>query len=193
MKRTGLAGFTLAELLVAMSLLAVITGMAWSFYNFAHKQVIVREGKMFEFDNACALLESIAKNVRQSRATLSLDASQWIFLTQRGDTASYVFSDGELRFGNLVITLGGKPPANVSFTCFGSDTLLDMDGDHEVSFRELDLNSDGRIDGLEVQNMSGIRAALSVKAGVFETLATEETAKNNLQYDETGYQTYFKE
>jgi prepilin-type N-terminal cleavage/methylation domain-containing protein len=192
-RRAASIGFTLAELLVALSLLAIITGMAWSFYLFVHKQVVTREGKAFEFDNAYVLLESVAKNVRQSRATLVLDESKWVFVTPRGDTASYVFSDGELRFGTLALTLGGRAPAGFSFTCFGNDTLLDLDGDRTVSFNELDLNGDGRIEGPETQNVKVIRAELGAKEGMEETLAIVETVKNNLSYDEAGYQTYFKE
>ena len=175
-------GFTLAEALIAMALMSIITGMAYSFYLFAHKQVTLRERKAFEFDNAVALLESITTNVRESRGTLLLDATRWIFLTQRGDTASYVVADGRLKFKTLELTLGGKPVAGLSFTALGNDSLLDINGDHEVGFSELDLNSDGKLDGREIENVAWIRVALSVRGGTDDSLAAVEAVKNNLEY-----------
>jgi type II secretory pathway pseudopilin PulG len=190
-RETGAAGFTLAEALVALSLLSIITGMCYSFYLFAHKQVAIRESRVFEFDNAASLLESIATNVRESRATIFIDPTQWIFLTRNGDTASYRFADGKLQFNNVALTVGGKPLAGFSFDCFGNDSLLDANNDGKVDVRELDLNSDGVIDGRETANIAWIRAALTLHASADDTLSMIEAVKNNCEYDEGEYQKYF--
>jgi prepilin-type N-terminal cleavage/methylation domain-containing protein len=191
MKRPpGNRGFTLAEAVVALSLLSIIAGMVYSFYSFAHKQVVVREGRAMEFDNALVLLESVVKNVRGSRGTLSIDRTQWVFITRGGDTAAYVFENGKLRFNSLELTLAGKPPGAFSFDCSGSDSLLDGNNDHDVSFNELDLNGDGKIDGSETAGIAVITAALCTRPGG-DTLAAVEAVKNNLEYDGEGAATYF--
>lgn len=190
-RETGAAGFTLAEALVALSLLSIITGMCYSFYLFAHKQITLRENKVFEFDNAASLLESVAANVRESRTTLFVDAERWIFLTRNGDTASYRFADGKLLFNKVALTFGGKPLAAFSFDCFGNDSLLDADNDGKVDFKELDFNSDGAIEGRETENIVWIKASIDIRAGADDTLSMIEAVKNNCEYDEGESQKYF--
>jgi type II secretory pathway pseudopilin PulG len=189
--RGSAPGFTLAEALIAMALMSIITGMAFSFYSFTHKQVTLRESKAFEFDNAVALLDAISTNIRQSKGTILLDAQRWVFITERGDTASYTVTDGALKFKNLELTVGGKPIAGLSFTALGNDSLLDINNDREVEFSELDLNSDGRIDGPETENIALIKVSLSLHKDSDDSLSTVEAVKNNLEYTDGQYQTYF--
>lgn len=184
-------GFTLIEVLVALSLLSIVSGMAYSFYLFAHKQVVVREKKAFEFDSALMLLESVAKNVRECKATLLLEESNWVFLTGNGDTASYKFDDDTLKFNSLVLTLGGKPVPKFSFSGFGNDSLLDVNGDGEVDLNELDADGDDKLTGTELEKLAWIRCSLSLKPESNETISTLESVKNNLAGDEEGFQTYF--
>jgi prepilin-type N-terminal cleavage/methylation domain-containing protein len=185
-------GFTLIEALMALSLLSIISGMAYSFYLFANKQVLARERKAFEFDNAIAILESIGKNIRKSRATILLDETQWIFIKPGGDTASYFFSDTAVTYNRVPLTLGGMPIRGFSFTCSGNDSLLDMNGDQEVGFSELDRDGNGRIEGFEAQSIAWIKATLDLKADGEKTLEIVEEAKNNHLYDESGLETYFR-
>jgi prepilin-type N-terminal cleavage/methylation domain-containing protein len=185
-------GFTLIEMLMALSLLSIITGMTYSFYLFAHKQVMVRERKAFEFDNAVSLLKSIGKNIRKSQATIMLDETQWIFLKPGGDTATYFFSDSAVTYNRVPLTLGGRPIQGFSFTCGGNDSLLDMNGDHEVGFSELDRDGNGRIEAFEAQSITWIKATLVLNAETEKSLEIVETAKNNHLYDEGGFETYFR-
>jgi prepilin-type N-terminal cleavage/methylation domain-containing protein len=187
-----MAGFTLVEALVALSLLSIITGMVYAFFLFAHKQVLVREKKAFEFDSALLLLESVEKNIRQSRATVLLEKTRWMFRTRNGDTASYAYTGETLYFNALPLTIGGRPLPGFSFTCYGGDSLLDVNGDHEVDFEEIDADGDGKIDGQETENIAWIKAAIETKAGADAALITIEAVKNNLQYDAGGDETYFK-
>jgi prepilin-type N-terminal cleavage/methylation domain-containing protein len=186
-------GFTLIETLVALSLLSILTGMAYAFYTFVHKQVLVRENKAFEFDDTFALMQAVSANIRQCRATLMLDPSQWVFISKNGDTASYVFSGDTLKFNAVPISVAGKSVARFSFSCSGSDTTLDVNADGKISFEELDRNSDGKIDGPETQDIAWIKASVSFQTNPEKTIETIEEVKNNLEYDEAGYQTYFKE
>lgn len=176
-------GFTLIEALVALSLLSILTGMAYAFYTFVHKQVLVRENKAFEFDDTFALMQAVSANIRQCRATLLLDQSQWVFISKNGDTASYVFSGDSLKFNAIPITISGKPVAGFSFSCVGNDTALDANADGETSFEELDRNSDGRIDGPETQDITWIKASVALQADPEKTLETVEEVKNFLEYD----------
>jgi prepilin-type N-terminal cleavage/methylation domain-containing protein len=187
------AGFTIIEALMAISLLAIIAGMSYSFYLFAHKQVLLRERKAFEFNSAISLLEAIGKNIRQSRATIMLDEDQWVFIKPNGDTATYFFSDTAVIYNKLPLTLGGKPIKGFSFTCSGSDSLLDVNGDREIVMNELDLDGNGRIEGYEAQSISRIKATLTIamKDNQEKTLEIVEEAKNNLLYDDPGFETYF--
>ena len=185
-------GFTLAEVLVALALLSILTGMVYSFYLFTHKQVVVREKKAFEFDDALALLESIAKNIRQSRATLSLEPSQWRFLTRSNDTAVYVYAGDTLYFNSMPLNAGGRPVTSFSFTCFGQDSAHGAERGSELSFSQIDQNNDGVISGSETGAIARIRAAIGVRDTAGETLAVVETIKNKLHDDTTGYTTYFK-
>lgn len=187
----GPAGFSLIEVLVALSLLSIVSGMAYSFYLFAHKQIIVREKKSFEFDNTLSLLKSVEKNIRNSKTTLLLRESTWIFLTQNNDTASYTFADGALKFNKVPLSIGGRPVPKFSFTGFGNDSLLDINGDGEVEFRELDTDGNDRLSGTEIEKLAWIRVSLSLKEEDDETMATVESVKNNLSGDESGFQTYF--
>jgi hypothetical protein len=173
------------EILIALSLLSIVSGMAYSFYLFAQKQVIVREKKAFEFDNSLLLLESVAKNIRDSRATILLESTKWVFLTKNGDTASYSFADGALKFDTIPLTIGGKPVPKFSFTGFGNDSLLDVNGDGEVTFDEMDVDGDNKLTGAELEKLSWLRASLSLKPEDDETFATVESAKNNLSSDES--------
>ena len=185
-------GFTLIEALMALSLLSIITGMAYSFYLFSHKQVLVRERKAFEFDNAIVLLESIGKNIRKSQTTILLDETQWVFIKPGGDTASYFFSDSAVIYNRVPLTLGGRPIQGFSFTCGGSDSLLDSNGDREVGFDELDRDGNGRIEALEAQSITWINATLVWNAEKEKSLEIVEAAKNNHMYDEGGFETYFR-
>lgn len=191
-RSTANRGFTLIEALLALSLMSIISGMAYTFYLFAHKQVLVREQKAFEFDNAIALLESIGKNIRKSQATISLDETQWIFIKPGGDTASYFFSDTTVTYNRVPLTLGGRPIQGFSFTCGGNDSLLDMNDDHEVGFSELDRDGNGRIEAFEAQSIAWIKATLAIKADRDKSLEIVEEAKNNHLYDEVGVETYFR-
>jgi prepilin-type N-terminal cleavage/methylation domain-containing protein len=184
-------GFTLIEVLVALSLLSIVSGMAYSFYLFAHKQVVIREKKASEFDNALLLLESAARNIRESKATLLLEASNWVFLTGNGDTASYRFADGTLKFNSVTLSIGGQAVPKFSFTGFGNDSLLDINEDGEVDFNELDTDGNDKLTGTELEKLAWIRCSLSIKPGDEETFATLESVKNNLASDEDGFQTYF--
>jgi hypothetical protein len=186
-------GFTVIEALMAMSLLAIIAGMSYSFYLFAHKQVLLRERKAFEFDSAISLLESVGKNIRKSRATIMLDEDQWVFIKPNGDTATYFFSDTAVIYNKIQLNLGGKPIKGFSFTCSGSDSLLDVNGDREIGMSELDLDGNGRIEGYEAQSISWIKATVTIamKDNQEKTLEIVEEAKNNLLYDDVGFETYF--
>lgn len=184
-------GFTLIEVLVALSLLSIVSGMAYSFYLFAHKQVVVREKKAFEFDSALMLLESVAKNVRESKASLLLEESNWVFLTGNGDTASYKFTDDTLKFNTVTLLIGTRPVPGFSFAGFGNDSLLDVNGDGEVDLNELDADGDDKLTGTELENLAWIRCSLSLKPESNETISTLESVKNNLAGDEDRLQTYF--
>lgn len=184
-------GFTLIEVLVALSLLSIVSGMAYSFYLFAHKQVVVREKKAFEFDSALMLLESVAKNVRESKATLLLEESNWVFLTGNGDTASYKFTDDTLKFNTVTLLIGTRQVPGFSFAGFGNDSLLDVNGDGEVDLNELDADGDDNLTGTELEKLAWIRCSLSLKPESNETISTLESVKNNLAGDEEGFQTYF--
>ena len=183
-RHPGTGGFTLIEAVVALSLLSILTGMAYSFYTFAHKQVLLRENRAFEFDNAFAFLQAVAANIRQHRMTLQLDGSHWVFIAKNGDTASYVVIGDTLKFNAVPVVIAGKPGAHFSFTCAGSDTALDANGDGEVGFEELDENRDGRINGPETQNIAWIKAAVSLRGNPEKTFETVEEVKNFLEYDD---------
>jgi prepilin-type N-terminal cleavage/methylation domain-containing protein len=190
-RRAGTAGFTLVELFVAMSLLSIIAGMAYSFFLFANRQTLGRERAALKFDNALLLLESITANVGACRGTVSLEAGRWVFIKQSGDTASYQFTDDTVRYNRLPLTIGGKRIAGLSFTGLGNDSLLDINGDHEVDFSELDLNGNNRIEGRETENLAWIRVALCLNAEAGDSLCAVEAVKNNLEYAEGEFQTYF--
>ena len=168
-------GFTLVETLVALSLLAIVAGMAYSFYLFANRQVLWREKKAAAFDGSIALLEAIAKNMQSSRATLSLDEHEWLFLTSRGDTAQYRFEAGELRFQGRSLTIDGRPPVAVAFSCFGRDSLLDADYSGDVEMDELDLDGNGRIEGRETAAISRIQVSVSQSPDEDRTLCVVES------------------
>jgi prepilin-type N-terminal cleavage/methylation domain-containing protein len=185
-------GFTLIEALMALSLMSIISGMAYSFYLFANKQILVREQKAIEFDNAIALLESIAKNIRKSQATILLDDTQWVFIKSGGDTVSYFYSDTAVTYNRVPLTLGGRPIPGFSFSCSGTDSLLDMNGDQEVGFSELDRDGNGRIEAFEARSITWIKATLDLKADAKKSLEIVEEAKNNHLYDESGLETYFR-
>jgi hypothetical protein len=187
----GPAGFTLAEAVVALSLLTIVAGMVWSFYLFAHKQVTLRETRAFEFDNTLSLLEAVAKNVRLSRATIFLNESQWVFISERGDTASYVFSDSGLRFNRVILTAGGRPFAPFSFDCMGNDSLLDVNADGVVDFHELDLDGDGTITGKEAESIAWIRASVTPRQGGDDMLYIVEAVKNNCISTAGGPSAYY--
>lgn len=174
------AGFTLVELVVALSLLSIVTGMVSSFYLFAHQQIIKREKKLFSFENAQSLMHSLGENIRKSRATLCLDENKWQFLRQNGDTCVYAFEDGILSFNNSPVPMEEKPVASFSFACFGKDTLLDLNDDQEIDFDELDLNSDRKIDEEETRNICRIRATLNATDDTLDAVYTEESVKNGL-------------
>jgi prepilin-type N-terminal cleavage/methylation domain-containing protein len=182
-RHTGTAGFTLIEAIVALSLLSILTGMAYSFYTFTHKQVVVRENRAFEADNTFAFLQAIAANIRQNRMTLQLDESHWVFIAKNGDTASYGVSGDTLKFNAVPIVIAGKPGAHFSFTCAGSDTTLDANGDGEISFEEIDENRDGKVDGPESQNITWIKAVVTLRGNPEKTFETVEEVKNILEYD----------
>jgi prepilin-type N-terminal cleavage/methylation domain-containing protein len=191
-RRFARAGFTLVESVMALSLLAIISGMAYSFYLFAHKQVLIRERKAFEFESAITLIESIAKNIRMSRATVLLDETQWVFIKPRGDTASYFLKDNALWYNSLMLTPGDHPLKSFSFDCRGSDSLLDIDADKTVSFRELDLDGSGAIDGAETHAIAWIEATLVLKKDPEQSLSVVESVKNSNQgEDKEGFETFF--
>ncbi|MCU0608682.1 MAG: prepilin-type N-terminal cleavage/methylation domain-containing protein [Chitinispirillaceae bacterium] len=185
------AGFTLAELIVAMALLAILSGMVWSFFDFASRQVSLRGKRAAEFDDATALLESIATNVRDSRGTLLLDESRWVFLNARNDTSAYEFSGGVLKYNRLVLRCGGKSPASFSFTCAGNDSLLDRNADGEVGYRELDQNGNGRIDGPETGDIAWVTASLTLPSASHKAFSIVAAMKNNVRYDIEATGKYF--
>jgi prepilin-type N-terminal cleavage/methylation domain-containing protein len=187
----GRAGFTLVELFVAMALFAIIAGMAYSFFLFANRETSSRERASFKFDNSLSLLESITANIRDCRGTVSLAPERWVFIKRNGDTATYQFVDDTLRYRSLALTVGGKPVLGFAFTALGNDSLLDVNGDHEVTMNELDLNGNNRIDGFETENIAWIRVALKCKADAPDSLVAVEAVKNNLECSEGESQTYF--
>jgi prepilin-type N-terminal cleavage/methylation domain-containing protein len=186
------AGFTLIEAIMALSLLSLISGMAYSFYQFAHKQVLIREQKALAFDEAVLLLESIAKNIRQSRATVMLNETRWIFLKPGGDTAQYVFADSILRYNNLPLMIGGKPIPGFTFTCTGNDSLLDINGDRSVDFNELDNDGNNAIEGSETGAIVWIKASVVVSKDQDKVYETIEAVKNHLSSDADMVETYFR-
>ncbi|MBN2036357.1 MAG: prepilin-type N-terminal cleavage/methylation domain-containing protein [Chitinispirillaceae bacterium] len=191
-RRPAATGFTLIESVMALSLLAIISGMAYSFYLFAHKQVLVRERKAFAFESAVTLIESIAKNIRSSRGTVMLDETQWVFLKPGGDTASYFLKDGALWYNNLVLSPEENPIAGFTFDCRGSDSLLDIDADNNVSFRELDLDASGAIEGSETRAIAWIQATIVLKKDPEQALTVVESVKNAVQgEDGEGFETFF--
>ena len=174
------AGFTLVELLVALSLLSIITGMVFSFFLFTNKQIIKREKKSFAFESSISLMHSMENNIRKSRATVYLDENKWQFLRQNGDTCIYVFDNGKLTFNGIPVSIEEKPIISFSFTCFGKDSLLDLNNDHEIDFDELDLSSDRKIDEDETQNISRIRATINFTNDPLDAVYIEESVKNRL-------------
>ncbi|MBN1128441.1 MAG: prepilin-type N-terminal cleavage/methylation domain-containing protein [Chitinispirillaceae bacterium] len=185
-------GFTLVEAIMALSLLSLIGGMAYSFYQFAHKQVFLREQKAFVFDEAMLILESVAKNVRQSRATIMLDEGQWVFLKPGGDTARYVFTDGILRYNTLPLMAGGRLIPGFSFSCSGNDSLLDSNGDQTVDFNELDQDGNNRITGSETGSIVWIKASIVLSEDRSRAFETIEAVKNHLNSDGDMVETYFR-
>jgi prepilin-type N-terminal cleavage/methylation domain-containing protein len=172
------AGFTLVELLAALSLLSIVTAMVFSFYLFTNQQVLKREKKFFAFERNISLGHSLENNIRKSRATLYLDETKWQFIRSNGDTGVYSFQDGILSYNNIPVSQTDSLLISFSFTCFGNDSLLDINNDHEVDFGEMDLNSDKKIEEEETQYIRRIRVTLNFTADPLYAFYTEESVKN---------------
>jgi prepilin-type N-terminal cleavage/methylation domain-containing protein len=172
------AGFTIVELLAALALLTVITGMVLSLYLFVNKQINKRESKALEFENTLTLMHSIGENVRKSKTTVLLKESEWRFLRPNGDTCRYTCENGKLFYNGSLVSMNAKPIVSFSFSCFGEDSLLDLNNDHEVSFDELDLNFDNQLDEDETRNIRRIRATINYTDDPANAIYIEESSKN---------------
>jgi len=172
-------GFALIELLVALSLLGLVSVMVFSFHQFTQRYVFSRQKSALAFEQSQALLRSASRNIRLSRATLLLAPQQWDFVRADGETCSYSFGDNVLRFDSTVVLRDSS--VTISFTGFGQDSLLDPNRDQMLDFKEMDLDADGKLEPPETGRIERIRVTIMPKAkGEDFILLSEEAIRNRM-------------
>ncbi len=172
-------GFVLIELLVALSLVAMVSLMVFSFYQFTQRHVQNRQRSTLAFSQSQTVLRSISRNIRSSRSTLYLGPKQWGFISAQGETASYSFENGILRFDSLAVFRDNG--VEIGFTGFGQDSLLDLNRDQDLDLAEMDLSADGKLDAEEAFRLKRIRVTITpLDKGETFAVYTEETIRNRM-------------
>jgi len=133
-RRTGhRSGYTLLELIVAMTLCAFALALLFYSWNYISNHTIVSQRKtMFQAD-ADRSAQSIAAELRQSPEVLSVTDNGVVFLAANGvDTVTYDFSAGELLKNNFAVSCIA-PRARVSRFSIEKETGLTSNPDSKTA------------------------------------------------------------
>lgn len=185
-RRSDERGYTLVEFAVSMSVFLIFMSIATPFM-FTQLQGALETQERVEFtQNARSAIRLMTRELRQASVLLDsaekpsgkTEISFGVDFDGDGVINSYIDNNRPLeeityykppnddvlyrgrKFGQGVPLATGV--TNVEFSMFGSNLAFDANGDGVVTATELDTNGNGKVDGLELSNVTRIAIALDV-------------------------------
>lgn len=165
--RRGEAGLTLLELLTAISLTALIAGMAFHLLQSVGSAVFRLEEKRQSSKDLHLLLSSLGHSVQEGKGIREAGEEVLLWEDAAGGTHRLSFGDStvtvdgnpwplrigafEMRFsggGTRTDEIGSPPPAEVENLYLDS---LDADGDRLLSLTEMDADRNGKVSEWEAR------------------------------------------
>lgn len=178
----GSPGVTLIELLIAISLSAMIVGMAMALFKDAGTAARLGRNRRDAAFQAQAMFVSLSNNLMAGRGILRLGPGRLDVLNARNRRVEYAWEDSTL-------TVNGKPwnfrlaslavepegPMRPDWKGFAGESPWDLDSldgnrDGAIDFEELDRDRSGQLEPEECRFIARIRITLiTVNRGVTAT------------------------
>ena len=123
-------GFTLIEILVAVSLGVLIIGMAFGFWNFVNRHTITQTQKSSLLSESHRIGRQISDQLRQSTGVIEWDREHVVYVSGKtGDTVNLVYTDNCLMQNDLPIARLDTAVHIVSFCVTEKDRFSTADND----------------------------------------------------------------
>lgn len=177
----GQAGVSLIELVVAVSLSALVAGMGMALFRDVSATARLLGGAGNEAFETRAVFGALCDNLQAGQGVLSLRPGRLLLLNAAGKKVEYAWDDSTLtvngrpwkfRLASLEITPAGPSlPAGAEWTRermeLADADSLDDDRDGLIDFDELDQDRSGELEPLECSWIAGFGLKLeTVREGV---------------------------
>ncbi|KPK67882.1 hypothetical protein AMJ82_09645 [candidate division TA06 bacterium SM23_40] len=154
------SGFTLVELMVTMTIFAIVTSIVY----FAYVQALRTMTKGEEAADLGSAVHGLVKTIRQdllhsSYLTEAARESLGI-VTSDGEEILYVLHDSVLVRNEAPALPQGIMLDTFAFAFYGNDLSFDTDGDSSVTLEELDLDSDEVLKPGEIERVTLVEVYL---------------------------------
>lgn len=158
-------GYTTVELIIAMSMVGLITIFAYSVYIFALKGVHYWQNRVQMENSAHIVINAMTDDLLKLENFFSIREESIAFATTDIDTISYWIEENQLLRNGENMILNENIMTAVRFSYLGNDLALDDNLDGVVDPNEIDLNDNNQIDAREFEEISYIEMALSLSNG----------------------------
>lgn len=171
-RNPGQSGVTLIELLIAISLSAVVILLALSLFKDVGFAARITGGRRDAAFEAQAAFESLTGNLMTGMGIQRLAEGEAILLNRRNRRIAYTWSDSVLKANGVpfkfqlaslrIEPLGPVRPAWKAFSGEMPWELDSLDGNHDgsIDFTELDRNGDGGLARDECRFIATLRVTL---------------------------------
>lgn len=175
------AGYTLVELVVAMGMVSLIVGLAFTVYHFSLREMRNWRERMSLENKAHMRVNAISRDLLNLKQLLIAQPKAIGFVRQQGDTVFISMENDSLQISRAERLKIGLVAGKSYFNYWGSDLNLDTNSNGEVSFEEMDRDRNGILTGNELKSVRLIGINLGVGNGKQEFEARTAVAVRNLE------------
>jgi hypothetical protein len=158
-------GYTTVELIIAMSMVGLITVFAYSVYIFTLKGIHYWQNRIQTENSAQIIINVMQEDLIKLESFFTIGEESIAFTTTDDDTISYWIEENQLLRNGKEMILNKDTATALRFNYIGNDLALDDNLDGVIDLDEIDLNDNNQIDGREFEEISYIELTLSLTNG----------------------------
>jgi prepilin-type N-terminal cleavage/methylation domain-containing protein len=155
-------GVTLVELLVALGLSSLLVIFVFSLHLFSNKLVTEWTKKAELEDIALLSIETLKRDISKTKTLLAAEKEKIELINQNDKKITYEIRDQGLSRNGESLTKNKISVENLSFNYYHKSELSQTGYLLAKDEKELDKNMNFRLDGEELEQISGVKISLSL-------------------------------
>jgi len=170
MRKEGCAGFTILEVLIALTVFSMVMGIVFFVYVQAIRLNEDIEQRANLNDFAQVLMDRMTGELINSLGIVEAQNEELTFINYEGKKIIYHMAEEDLKRNDSSLLGVGIKIEKLVFDYFGNDLFLDENGDSLINFEELDKDENGTLTGEELSKVSLVQIGFTLtKKGKYRT------------------------